>query len=78
LSEDDSAPHEFGHLLGLSDEYIEGGGAKKGWEGNIMAEPAMKGRVEQKNIDQLVKPLVKEFNESGMGSGEEYETKIDP
>ena len=43
-----------------------------------MAEPAMKGSVEQKNIDQLAKPLVKEFNDSGTGSGEEYETKIDP
>ncbi len=52
---DDPAPHEFGHILGLIDRYIEGGGVQSGWKGNIMAEPAMKGKVEQKNIDAIMK-----------------------
>ena len=47
LASDNPAPHEFGHLLGFKDRYGEKG-AQNGWEGNIMAEPAMKGRVEQK------------------------------
>jgi RHS repeat-associated protein len=63
LAEDDSAPHEFGHLLGLADRYNKKG-PKAGWEGNIMAEPAMAGAVEQRNIDAIVAPILKEFNDA--------------
>ena len=52
--------HEFGHLLGLTDHYIEGkdefGNRKtpseEGWEGNIMASG--NGEVEQRNIDDIL------------------------
>ena len=52
--------HEFGHLLGLTDHYIEGKdefGKRKtppeeGWEGNIMASG--NGEVEQRNIDDIL------------------------
>ena len=60
LAKDDPAAHEFGHLLGLKDRYLEGGGIEKGWKGNIMAEPAMKGIVEQKNIDAIMENVLTE------------------
>jgi hypothetical protein len=53
LASDNPAAHEFGHLLGFKDRYTDSGGAMPGWEGNIMAEPAMHGIVEQRNIDAM-------------------------
>jgi hypothetical protein len=64
----DSSPHEFGHILGLKDRYVTAVQANKygknyhrqkylGWEGNIMAEEAGRGRVTNKNMDCLLKPL---------------------
>jgi RHS repeat-associated protein len=64
----DPAPHEFGHLLGLKDRYVTTSQKKRygkqyygrkylGWEGNIMAESAGKGKVTNKNMDCLLKPL---------------------
>ncbi len=32
LSDDDPAPHEIGHILGLHDQYTDKNGIKKGWE----------------------------------------------
>ncbi len=61
-NEPDPAPHEFGHLLGLDDRYSDEGGSDEGWEGNIMAEPAMEGKVEQKNIDSIIKPYAESHN----------------
>ena len=58
----DPAPHEFGHLLGLADRYTDFIGPNPGWQGNIMAEGAMRGTVEQKNIDTIVSPFVKSHN----------------
>ena len=58
LAQDDSAPHEFGHLLGLDDRYTAAG-PYAGWAGDIMAEPAMQGAVSQKNIDGIVGDAVK-------------------
>ena len=58
----DPAPHEFGHLVCLDDRYAQGEGAIEGWEGNIMAERAMEGSVEQRNIDSIVSPYVKKHN----------------
>lgn len=54
FAQDNPAPHEFGHILGLMDRYLKGGGTQAGWAGNIMAEPAMMGAVEQKNIDAIM------------------------
>ena len=61
LSNDDPAPHETGHLLGLTDRYTDDKGANPGWTGNIMAEAAMQGVVQQKNVDAIVAPLVGEY-----------------
>lgn len=52
--------HEFGHLLGLDDRYYESGGAQPGWEYNIMAT-SWDGRVEQKNIDAVVRRILRPF-----------------
>ena len=64
-SDHNPALHEFGHLLGLKDQYIEYtetiNGRKvvkskpiDGWEGNIMAE-YKNGKVNQKNINSIFK-----------------------
>ena len=62
----DAAQHEFGHLLGLKDQYAEYSKKDKygrkiicaepftGWEGNIMGERD-NGNVEQRNIDVIFK-----------------------
>ena len=50
--------HEFGHLLGLKDRY-KGTHTDLTWEFNIMGEPAGKGRVENRNIDQLLENPIK-------------------
>jgi RHS repeat-associated protein len=62
-NEPDPAPHEFGHLIGLKDRYIRRKGAEEGWEGNIMAEAAMRGEVQQRNIDAVVEPYVERFHD---------------
>ena len=48
----------------------------KGWEGNIMAEPVMKGKVEQRNIDALLQPIMKKYNKSNHKAQSEYKTSI--
>ena len=64
----DPAPHEFGHILGLRDRYVTKSQSQRyngdyyglsylGWEGNIMAEKAGEGKVTNKNMDCLLKPL---------------------
>ena len=60
LKDDDPSVHEFGHLLGFKDRYSKKG-ANKGWEGNIMAESVMKGKVEQRNIDALMRPIITQY-----------------
>jgi hypothetical protein len=52
LENDNPAAHEFGHLLGFKDRYT-GSEVHKDWKGNIMGEPAMRGVVEQRNIDAI-------------------------
>lgn len=49
----------------------------KGWEGNIMAEPVMNGKVEQRNIDALMQPIMKEYNSNDRSNNEEFKTSID-
>lgn len=55
----DPSPHEFGHLIGLKDRYLPRGGAQPGWNGNIMAMSAMKGKVEERNIHTVLEPAYK-------------------
>jgi hypothetical protein len=81
----DPSSHEFGHLIGLDDHYSDSKGIESGWKGNIMAEPAGKGNVQQKNIDALASPLIEryheskqyEFNKSSGNLTWIYKTKID-
>jgi hypothetical protein len=92
LADDDPAPHEFGHLLGLQDRYDDLHGDRlrsnpneaKRWAGNIMREPAMAGRVEQRNINNAVGDALDRFldarSELKAQTGIElnsYRTKID-
>jgi hypothetical protein len=54
LSNDNPAGHEYGHMLGFMDRYDKTTfSPNEGWEGNIMAEPAMRGHVDQYNINAL-------------------------
>lgn len=41
-----------------------------------MAEPTMKGKVEQRNIDAMMKPIMKEYNEKGHSKKSEFNTSI--
>ena len=66
LANDDPAPHEFGHLLGLDDKYFDtdnGSSPNWGWFGNIMAESIV-GKVEQKTINAVVQDAVVGFNKT--------------
>jgi RHS repeat-associated protein len=67
FEESDPAPHEFGHLIGFMDRSDKVFGVEVGWEGNIMAEPAMQGSVWQANINMLVTPIIKEYNQYIVG-----------
>ena len=62
LAEDDSAPHELGHLLGLIDRYTDEKGANEGWGANIMANGS-KGKVQQRNIDGILFDAMKAYDE---------------
>ncbi|MBN2788266.1 MAG: hypothetical protein JXQ69_08095, partial [Paludibacteraceae bacterium] len=81
----DPSSHEFGHLIGLDDRYSDTNGTYLGWEGNVMGEPAGQGVVQQKNINNLVTPIINEYKESeqyefNKGSTNifwEYKSKID-
>lgn len=84
LAEDNPASHEFGHLLGFLDRYSyqeytdsDGNPARRvvvapEWRGNIMAEPAMEGRVQQKNIDALVSRYVDRSRSADPGEERVY------
>ena len=60
LAQDDPAPHEVGHLLGLGDRYTDENGVDPGWEGNIMGDS---GDVDQRNIDGILKDAMNKYNE---------------
>lgn len=60
LSQDDPAPHELGHLLGLGDKYTDKNGPNKGWEKNIMGE-SQKGNVDQRNINGILQDAMKAY-----------------
>ena len=57
IRDDNPAPHEFGHIIGLADKYIKNGPQKDqpvddSWSNNIMG--AWNGKVEKKNLDILL------------------------
>ena len=57
IRDDNPAPHEFGHIIGLADKYIKNGPQKNqsvddSWSNNIMG--AWNGKVEKKNLDILL------------------------
>lgn len=62
LSNDDPAPHEVGHILGLDDQYLDGKGPNKGWEGNIMGD-SKNGKVDIRNISDILKGMWREYDE---------------
>jgi hypothetical protein len=61
LAQDNPAPHEFGHIVGLDDQYTDDGGANKGWENNIMGN-SQDGKVEQRNVSDILKDAMKAYN----------------
>lgn len=81
----DPSSHEFGHIIGLGDHYSDSKGIEQGWKGNVMAETAGNGQVEQKNINAVASPLINQYHESkqydfNKSSGNfiwNYKTKID-
>ena len=77
LADDNPASHEFGHLLGLRDRYGRHG-AREGWEGNVMAEPAGAGVVEQRDIDRIVAKHVQRFEAADLPEGQVRRSSIAP
>jgi RHS repeat-associated protein len=78
LAQDDPAPHEVGHLLGLGDQYTDKDGANKGWEQNIMGN-SQKGNVEQRNIDGILKDAMKAYEkwvQDPQNKGKEFKYEI--
>ena len=61
LSDDDPAPHEVAHLLGLDDQYTDENGPNKGWEGNIMGD-SKNGKVDERNIGDILNNVWQEYN----------------
>jgi RHS repeat-associated protein len=86
----DPSAHEFGHIIGLDDQYLSESEAKKlgknygdykspAMKGDIMAEPPNQGKVTQNTIDRLIKPLIDNYKESDDYGKQNtvHETKID-
>lgn len=81
LTQDNPAPHELAHLLGLDDRYDDKNGAYKGWENNIMGD-SMNGRVEQRNVDGILQDAIKAYeiwskDKKNNGKEFKYEINID-
>lgn len=80
LTQDDPAPHELGHLLGLDDRYTDQNGANKGWEKNIMGD-SQNGKVEQRNIDGILQDAMKAYevwSKDKNNAGKEFKYEINP
>lgn len=78
LSEDDPAPHELAHLLGLQDHYTDEKGPDKGWENNIMGD-CVNGSVDNRNISDVLEKAWPEYDkwieENNKGT---FKYEIDP
>ena len=81
LSEDDSAPHEFGHLLGLDDHYSDVNGKsipEEGWESNIMGN-SVSGKVDERIIFDILKEVLIKYDEwRNNGNYGEFRYEINP
>ena len=78
LSQDDPAPHEVGHLLGLDDRYTDKNGPNKLWEKNIMGD-SKNGNVEQRNVDGILKDAMKAYevwSKDKNNAGKEFKYEI--
>ena len=78
LAQDDPAPHEVGHLLGLDDRYTDKKGPNKGWETNIMGN-SQNGKVEQRNIDGILGDAMKAYevwSKDKNNAGKEFRYEI--
>jgi RHS repeat-associated protein len=78
LAQDDPAPHEVGHLLGLDDRYTDKNGPNKGWETNIMGS-SQNGKVEQRNIDGILGDAMKAYevwSKDKNNAGKEFRYEI--
>ena len=79
LAQDDPAPHEVGHLLGLNDRYTDKNGPNKGWESNLMSS-SQNGKVEQRNIDGILQDAMKAYeswSKDKNNVGKEFRYEID-
>ncbi|OOB81721.1 hypothetical protein BZL53_13295 [Flavobacterium columnare] len=79
LAQDDPAPHEVGHLLGLDDRYTDGNGPDKGWGNNIMGD-SKNGKVEQRNVDGILQDAMKAYetwSQDKNNAGKEFRYEID-
>jgi len=79
LAQDDPAPHELGHLLGLDDRYTDKNGPDKGWGNNIMGN-SQSGKVEQRNIDGILQDAMKAYeawSKDKDNAGKEFKYEID-
>ena len=80
LSQDNPAPHELGHLLGLDDRYTDKNGVNKGWENNIMGD-SQNGKVEQRNINGIIQDALKAYetwskDKNNIGKEFRYEINV--
>jgi hypothetical protein len=81
LAQDDPAPHEFGHQMGLTDRYKDGQGPDKGWEKNIMGD-SQNGKVEQRNVASIVSDAMQAYStwekdKGNSGKTFRYEINVD-
>ena len=78
LSQDDPAPHEVGHLLGLPDQYTDENGPNKGWENNIMGN-TLKGSVDNRNVYVILENVWSEYDKwIKEGNKGEFKYEINP
>ena len=78
LSDDDPAPHEVGHLLGLHDRYSDKNGINIGWENNIMGD-SKNGEVDNRNINDILGHVWNEYDKwLNKGNTEEFKYEINP
>lgn len=80
LAQDDPAPHEFGHILGVNDQYTDKSGPNKGWGNNIMGD-SQKGNVDQRNINDVLKDAMKAYetwSKDDKNKGKTFTYEINP
>ena len=59
FDQDNPMPHEFGHILGHPDKYdSKNNPISPDWEGNVMAELAGQGSPSEKNINEILSPIM--------------------